>query len=422
MKPSRKIGIGTICAVVVAVIMVTSTAGLPIMNKEAIDNQEPQSQQMTDLTIIDKCWEYYNEPSFRTRLVEVQNSIDVEINKLPEQDRQIVRDLFQVDDTFSLSGIQDRISSLKVNSVLYDVQDLIGVYDNYDEYNATRQGSLEKILELFYNNNFEKDTMGYPIIEFIGNILGYVSLLWEIPLLFLGGLTGLILAAFLTFVFFSPFIIPAGLYVGIVECFENDEEFKEDIVDIAVIFGLVGLVLFGSPLILEYMFGGGWGMLGITYVLSTIILSGLDTTKGGYTRITSEVAPNGAVSYHPQECKVGKPFLLNTRVRDDDEVFSGGFRIARDYLQVGFDWDNDFNVDEWFKLKREDEGWINLDVYHTWYEPGVHKYNFVTRDLWGVYGDWINLEVTVERARSKQVELLGNFPLLTRILERLGIL
>jgi len=428
--------------------MISSATAVPVANKDAVDNtinvslesQQPESQlcnlydiqanpscwdgirsMFMDLTIIDKCWEYYNDNTVRTKLVEVQTEIENEINKLPEQDRQLIREFLDIENTLSLASIADRVSSLRLGTVLYDVQDVLEVPDNYGEFSSSREGSTIKLLELMYNNDFENMDIYYPLIDRVCEILAGISLIWTVPLMILGGLTGLIIASFVTLVFFAPITVPMALYVGVSECFINDEDFRLELMEIALLYGLVGLLLKGTPLLLVKLFSDNWGMIGVEYILSKLTIWSVDEENGEYALITGADSPRlrGRGLY-----LTGKKLDISLHVSDTDYVatlYNPDDKLARDYIQIGIDWDGDYEVDEWsdlVKAKYNDE--VTIDLTHRYADYGTYKITYWPRDNWGNTGTPWSEVITISRSRTIfGMPFFQNFPQLAMILEKL---
>jgi len=400
MKKRKKMfGIGT--AVFIIIMMISSATAVPVVNEDAVETTQEQNPS----TLIDKCWEYWNNPEFRAKLAEAKANVEIEINKLPEQDRELIREYLDLENTFSISGIAQRISTIGIFTYMEDTQNLLKVPDNYDEYNESRQEMLGKLLELFYNNDFEFDEMYYPLVNVICFLMRVISLIWTIPLTILFGvIIGLPMACLISMIFFSPITVPMSVYTGLTECWKNDPDFKDEILAIAVGFGLAGLIVFGTPLILGKLWKDGYYNLGWKYVMSKVLLISWEEIGGSIIPITGETEPWIYFLTSPSTAKVNKPVKFTATIIDVDKVFFDGDEGFRDYVHVGYDWNNDFIVDEWTNLEKEEyQGWslTEIDTYHTFTSVGVYHVHVIARDHWGLRaGGWTSQKITIEEKKD----------------------
>ncbi len=445
----KKIGIGTALAIFVAIILVSSTVAVPIVNKGAVDNIAEIKQEENEKLeprclgflkqlkykwielrsmncwlagdeVIDRCWEYWNDESFRTQLADFTESINTEINKLPEEHRQLAREFFDIDDAFGLNKMADRILTLRPGYILEDVQSLINPPDDYDHFNETQHDRLALYMELIYDEELGISSIDsfHPIVELLCLILAVISLTWTIPLATMLGTFGLIIANLITIVLFSPVIIPMALYVAIVEEINGDDfELGELLISIALKYGLFGLVILGIPVAILYTFNHGVSFDdGLEYVLYRIIVGYTTSEKGDSDIVTYETAPEIEHWFRrPIRAKVGESIEFCADGRDHDKVISWDGEKYRDYVQFGWDWDNDDDVDEWTNLK-EQKGIApaSATVFHKFNKAGIYTVKVIARDQWGLRGDWSGtLQVTIDKKpRSACVpEFLNSFPL-----------
>lgn len=459
MKKKNILGIGAVFFVVA--IMVSSATVVPLSSKEAVDNtiqeqikqnkKDKQSsmflsilqkinpnallmllsvmnnlgfnkavyQTLNDMTIIGECKNYYNDGNVKAKITEAKTELQDTINSFSEQDRQLLKEFFDIDNTFSLSAIWDRICSLHEGTVLYDVQDLLKVWDNYDDFNSSRQVIAGKFLNLISNHNFSSNDMYYPVVDKICALLNMISMIWAVPLLLLGGLVGLTIASFITMIFFAPIIIPMTFYIGAIECLAHDTELLETLVWTFVSYGLVGLLAMGMPLLLIAMFQDDYVTTGFQYILDRLLILSVDKQQRGRVLVTGETAPEYR---RPFDIIVysGKTATIKMAVCDYDFVLRKDLDLnqRRDYAQIGFDWNRDKVVDEWseFVYSVIDEQIIVGKHYFGEFSLLRTSFFVVVRDNWGCRSDWI--QITVHGFKSKNVDKsVASFPFSQNILQ-----
>lgn len=413
------ISVAVVAFLLLSVATLVPVTALPTEDEDELIDVDFGSLDTSSLDskIIYWSWFHFNDETFRAKLNEAKAQIDVEINKFSEEDRILIREFFDIDSAFSLDGIFSRISSLRPLHVMHDVQQgLLEVPDNYDDYNETRQEPIAKYLEIWYNNDFGNETMFYPFVNLLTVILKAFSLIWTVPLVVLLGLIGLVIASFITVIFFSPIIVSAGLYIGACEALQNDEELREKLKNIAFVSGLIGLTTVGSAVLLSTMFKDGWVKQGWKYVLDRILI--LSLGEDGNI-IIGERAPWIQQCTIPSTGTVGKPIKVSLEVYDQDWVYKSeapNYERPRDYLQVGWDWNNDGEIDEWTELVDPYQG-SNLAVaqittYHTFDTDGTHIIKVTPRDIWGLDGDTKSYMIVVTKTGNSEMCLLSQSEML----------
>ena len=93
-----------------------------------------------------------------------------------------------------------------------------------------------------------------------------------------------------------------------------------------------------------------------------------------------------------------------------------------DQLYYFVDW-GDHTVEEWIGPYNSGE---EAAVSHTWQEQGVYVIGAVARDVYGLEGEWFQIEVTMPRSKTISLPILkllqdylDQFPILAKLLQRL---
>ena len=210
---------------------------------------------------------------------------------------------------------------------------------------------------------------------------------------------------------------------------DYEEKLTDQLKDIFLKSGIVGLITLGPPLILAVAWDEGYVNQAYKDVLNNIVLSDMDFDGELKTFKTSEDAPYFIYPYidGPESCSEGDTVKYIVSIKDVDtfgETYDG-FNSHRDAMQVGFDWNGDGSIDEWSSLDGSFRGEnynINQETNHKWSRPGQYKVYIYPRDQWGVVGEPFGpFQVSVKEDGAK-FKAFQHFPLLKMLLERIELL
>lgn len=439
MKKERKLYRNGIVAFFITVMLISTVTAIPLSNKEAVDgaiskNEKKQSindflndiktlleflkqynifdilkgrfliRNMNTLFIddltIDQAWNYYNDTNVRDNITSQRLKIKNEINKYPNY--QLWKDFFMIDDTLSFDKIKERIESLHVGQILYDIQNLQKISDNLQEFDYNFNSTIEKFLLLYKDCNDSNDWLSqielfYPLIDFICGALTLISFIWTIPLVILFGERGLRIACCLTIIFLTPFISILSFYVGMCEMFKHDGALLEEIISKMAKDGIAGCI----TMILKEVFDGNWYSIGLEYILNQFHLTKAITTCYGWVFETKETKPLINEIFYIKKESGDTGFCM--WIIDYDTVYTNFPKVSeeyRDYLQVGFDFNNDNEPDYWSNLYQQyntlgypiyKEFWFNLP-------NGNHIINCWIRDNWGIVSEKTAFSIKIQKS------------------------
>lgn len=363
------------------------------------------------MDIIEECINYYNDNNVRTALNLGKNEINDLINN-----NETLKSFFDVEKTFNLENILNRIKTLKPSNVIEDVNTLLKPQKNYNKFVESREQFGESFMEYFeqyfYNETTLLDNVGnlIPIVDDVCIILAKISLLWSVPLTILGGLLGLFIASIITYVFFAPITIPLSLYMSVVYLIENGgSELAEELVGICVMYGLVGLIVMGLPILFKLMFLEPAGIYGITYVMDKISIISLLETIGNYDLETGSNPPRIYAFNFDKPIYENVEMEFRIDVSDNDKIKWNGEKENRDFVQVGIDWNNDFIFDTWSNFDRDKDGdYTKLKIRHTFPEPDIKTINVIAFDI---NGGFSNIESYNIRIHDNAKNFKWSFPL-----------
>jgi hypothetical protein len=366
--------------------------------------------------IIDECNNAYSSEDVKLNIVNGELDLEAFIDNNYVETGWL-KTYFALDQTFTLSRIINRIDYLKPLSVLDDIQDLLGVSKDYNNFVNLREDYGEMFLTLANTHNFSTEALDsyYPLIDFICSVLARIALIWAIPLTILFGVCGMIVADLITYVFFAPITIPMTLFVGFNELLKNNDTLGDELMAIAIMYGLVGLFTLGLPLLFKLIFLSEEFMYGIDYVFSAISFFNFIPTIGltGWDYEADEQAPsiNGFTWANIPKPKVGRPVTFSALVLDKDKVQWNGKSVKRDYVRLGIDWNNDMKFDQWTELKKDDETQSTyFEISHIFDWAGTYKINVIAMDIMGGYSDIKTYKVNVQNSRVRDLFALWDFP------------
>jgi hypothetical protein len=153
----------------------------------------------------------------------------------------------------------------------------------------------------------------------------------------------------------------------------------------------------------DHCYMGNWLAKAGLYILGEILINKGDLAHGEPAYWFEETEPEHIV----ESCQVDKQknsVRLRINIGDEDKAtvvktFYTDWDY-RDWVQLGFDWDGDENIDEWTKLFNRDKKTLICLVIknHRWGEGTEHAtIGLVSRDNWGVRGKYETLQISFER-------------------------
>lgn len=407
----------TILVISVLMLLISTATAVPISAVKENKNIEPNMWDIfmdkwfdfrglkgfiSGADIIQECYNAYNDTDVQSSIVNANNDIKEMISECPYNHRELLNALFDVDNSFDLDSILYRIKKLDAVSVLRDVHSLLQPSKTYKSFNESRNLDCSIFLTMFYPDyDYNEMTEYYPIINDICKVIAKISLLWAVPLAILFGVTGIIISSLIAYVFFSPITVPMSLYVSLMECAKNGNPIWDEIIVIALQYGLVGVFSMGIPLLLKMLFMTEEGLYGLEAILYEIsILSVIDGNVDDWSLVTGENNPDFVLSYPSNNWK-NVPVRFVASVSDSDEVVWGDTSEFRDYVKIGFDWDNDMIFDEWsdFNKPSYDSTYTYFEVLHTFKNEGSYKINVIAYDICGAYSKIKTYNVEISNPR-----------------------
>lgn len=369
-----------ILSFVVCIMLVTIAVGRPTIyeNEELI--MKP-SGFVNPVDVIEQAYYYYNDEETQTKIEIAKETIQEKINELPEEQQNIFMELINFNETFDRDLMLERIDELTVLNLYQDVQSLLNSPSDKNHFNDTyTQETIKKILTFLSYDNFEIKDEKYKMVCEICYAISDITLIYAIPLGFIFGYIGLIIASILTTVFFSPILFPMILYVGICECMEDDIDFTEELRAIFPIAGMVGVILYGLFLLIDNSYDKDYFSYSWNFVMKKLLINKICFgLENDYLLATWSYKPE-ALDYNINNN------ILKVQVYDNDYcywLFGSGFR---DLIQVGIDENNDKQIDEWTDLYKPNEiAKVTIDV-------NTNHVNFKLRDQWGETSTWYSLK------------------------------
>jgi hypothetical protein len=411
-KKRKYLGIGT--AVFLAAVIISSATAVPVANNKAVENLEGLDEQLftediesfdleklkemsvqLDVDITPYLQDVFNNAEFRSEFEEAKTSV---LNKIeeefPEEQVDLVKQLFHFDETFSFSALENRFNSVNPDTMMEDVQNQLKIAEDSDELFEKFEEESKTFLELLYDRDGQPDPESQGLRNVSQFICECISIILEVLILILtlifppdiAILTAILIYINILVFIFSPIIIPIILWDACLDALEFEPGLQEQLWDIYNESGTIGLLALGPPVILVWTILEKYIIQSIIDVGMVLFLLDYDISDGNVTIITSQNAPRvreltlTADRYE---------FTFTVTVKDDDKVRTGEYRDA---IQVGFNWtgrvgDNPLTVDEWTPLKMDRE----VVVKHTYENCGIYEVSYISRDQWGAVGEWKSL-------------------------------
>jgi len=404
MKGNKIFGIGT--AFFVAAIMISSaTLAAPITQKKAVENIEAISIEdmlykdidpsllASNSDLLEFLWDLFNDPDFRDWFQQMKEDIINEILGVSVAGNDLIKSFLHVEETFSYDSLKKRIEGAESSNILYYIQDLLEVPDTYEEFEESNVAETETFMELLYDVDPSAGSGLHPLIESICQLIRFIAMFYAVPLAAMSGAAGLIIANYVTIILFGPILAHLILIEGCLDAVENEPELQDKLDTILQTSGIIGLITLGPPLVLFYAWIKGYIKQAAYDVLDIVIIRELisDTLE------TGENPPATLSIDGPDSAIVKTKCEFTAKVLDSDKISDGDIRIYRDYVQVGWDWDEDGNVDEWTSLENTYGDGTEIETEHKFTSKGTHKVKYLPRDNWGATGEWseeFEIEIT----------------------------
>jgi len=410
MKNKKKKYLGFVTAVFIVALIISSTTAVPVANNKAVEdieeNLEEQIEDNIENFVFDKfmqmsgqldqnlktyLMEVFNNAEFRTKFDQAKSSIITKIEEEFTEDQvETVKQLFDIDETFSLDALESRINSVNPDTVLDDVQKKLKIAEDSEELEENFFDETSTFLELLYERDGKPDPESEGLRVVSNFICDSISKILEILILILAPILGEdlgILAAVLIYcnclVFiFSPVILFIILWDACLDAIFYEPGLRQQLNDIWEEHGVIGIAAFGPPVVFIW-----------TIIEWYLFQSILDTGKvlflqdfviesdGSVTIIYGQEAPRSRGFTLEHDYGPVYRYYFSATVEDNDKVNTGEFRDA---VQVGWNWtgkvgDNPLTVDKWTPLGYSRE----ITTEHVFSKSGTYEVRYMSRDQWG---------------------------------------
>jgi len=289
----------------------------------------------------------------------------------------LARQFFNVDDVFNIEKIIENIESIRRDHIIEDVQDLILIGDTLADFTKLHEEKSNQAAELSSLN--EIDESEYPEISEKVKRIGEISQLWIDPLEEWFDIFGYYIGCLITVVLFALFLIPCWFYVAWCELSQDDPD-------------LVSEPFENLGEIVRRLFMDGYMSNARKFIWNLILVS----SKSGGVLNFSEKAPKCSPEKTELSGTKNADISFTVYASDPDEMIYAGVHAYRDYVQVGFDWNNDSDVDYWSPLKGDLlYETKTITEKHSFSSKGTYRVNVIVRDQWGVNSNWKSIDVTV---------------------------
>jgi hypothetical protein len=315
-----------------------------------------------------------NKSNVVNKINEKKAEIMNKINEYPIKQRIFLMNFFDIENTFNIDKMKERINSLNVNNILSDIQDLSQLPDNYNDFNTTE--NQEKIGELLLIMDYTE--LFCPICDLILLCIFAISSIYAVFLIPLFEEFGVFFTNCITLILFAPIYLPIAVYCGFLYGCNYDESFKSDIQDLIYHGHFTSAIIY----VMLYSFTTGlW--YGLEHVFFYILWLSAEINPNGWLITTGNTAPF-AESFQIAIDQTTGNVLFGVFIGDDDIMRYEQESSYRDYLQIGFDWDNDMSADYWNNLCYDTIHPIEITIEKI-FDTGVHTVNCFIRDNWGIY-------------------------------------
>ena len=318
-------------------------------------------------------------------------------------------EFFELEKTFSIDRIINDIESIRYDHIIEDIQDLLMVEDNTVHFEELYEEKASQAAELVKND--EVDESNYPIISQICKKIGELSRLWIEPLQKIFTIFGLPTGCLITCVLFSPILITFIHYIAWAEFADDYPELIDK--PIKNLFKII------PKLYLEK-----YVKRARKFILQLVLVACVPPDDMEF----SEEEPSCSPKDKSINGYKNKEIIFKIDVSDQDKMKYSGVSAYRDHVQLGFDWNNDFEVDYWTPLVND---YIKekktITVKKTFSSTGKKVVNVIARDQWGVTSDWsgpikVNIDSKTKSVTNKYffIQKVSNFKIFSNLFKELN--
>jgi len=429
MKRKRMFGMGAVLFVLV--MLVSSATAVQIKNYEAAATLENNTKKkvietLGEFDIKSLLETLYENQDFKSRIAIAEQNIKYKISKtFSKEKRPLVEDFLNIKETFSFDSIADRIDNVNpdFNQLEYEIQDKLEVADDLDELKSKYKDDIGLLLQILFKGDGKPDPGSEGLHEVVDLVCGQISSIYKIsieilePLL---GAVGKVLAVVIyidiLLIILFPVIIPMILYEACADALENEPDLIDELMDIYDNYGFDGFIVYGSLVMLECIIEEGYLQQALREIGKKILLIDYILNEdGSVNKLKFGEREPGTEPIPKPRKRYGTTFEFILKINDLDGVDGE----SRDKVQAGIDWDNDDVVDEWTELSPN----RMIEVSHTFKKSGTHQVKYISKDQWGVVGEWSDpVEFEVPKSRSKSVDIfrffnLEKFPMLVKLFQ-----
>jgi hypothetical protein len=409
---------GTAAVFFVIGIMLSSATAVPVNQKEAIETTVEQQQLIKNASyngLYEQALEeIYNHITNETALYfisrykwQIEYLIDYQFGEYNEGFREKLYDVFETD-SLTEQALLSRYNTLDADNFWETFSDSYGVVKNKEEFGERYLENAVKFIECWQETGFNDEEID-SLLEMIFSVMNCgvfaVTCLWiELSMAKYGGVKGfyygLITALFVWAIVYSALAL-------IFACIEllSDDLFLQGLMDTLIEYGIVAAALY----LLSYLWEEKLFIKWLKFILDCWIPNKAREYNGCYEFECQE-------SQVILQCncgtlnEAGKPIEVEVEAEDRDFLIydpEDGETVTmnRDAVRVGFDWDNDYVVDEWtdYYYRPDGEPYYEIGVTHTFSEPGYYQVNIRHMDSLGV-SDWKSIVIPVVHDPESQTE------------------
>lgn len=354
----------------------------------------PLDSRLGSTSIISSCFSYYNNNEFRNKFNAFRDNFLYILRHKYDDLFELSKIVYNTGKAFDFSVINSNILSLDENNIMGSIQDLLMQPDSLEDFLNIHMVSVTDGNGLLTNEGIEIGE--YEEIDYACETIADISMIWIIPLTMLLGAVGAIIANCVTVVLFSPFLVPAWIYVSINEYYQDNPPNENEPVDI-------------SELMKEVYEGGYLAEAGV-YILGRILVNVL---KECQPQTYSEKAPSlFSLEVNQKFIYRNEPTIVHVWLIDYDKLNTNPdpnhIDEYRDYVQAGLDWDNNGIIDQWTPLSNDhDRDYryfaVDIQVEHIFKTSGDHVVSVTPRDQWGVCGETKQVTLNVWHGTPKSI-------------------
>jgi hypothetical protein len=414
-KTKKIFGMGTVF--LISIILISSATAIPVSQKEAVDNLDqntkPENNENLvtedldglfdmvthiDVDIEPYLWKLYNEPYFRSTFTQVKNNIIDKINDTFNEGKEpLVEQLFNLEEGFSFNSLINRINNANYDpeQLAIDVQDMLGVADDLDELEDNYEDEAGLLLDILYRNDGDPAPDGEGLHETIDYICDEIVSIFKCmieildPLLgVLGVVTAVVVYIDILLILLFPVIIPLIFLEAVLDAITYDPVLPDELWRLYNENDIYAFIILSTIEVLECIITKGYLWQATTEIGRKILLLDyrVDPSGGATDLKFGETAPVASPTIKAKYIGNWERYKYEFRAAvDDTDKVDGQYR---DMVQVGWDFDNDDQVDLWTPLSKEQ----TITTEYTYPTSGEKIIKYLPKDQWGGVGAWSNSE------------------------------